>query len=88
MVHQENEKTAAGSKEIYQPPHVVKINDLRSGAGDCRAGSGDSCWCMVTGNGAAQRCESGNGVMQECNVGNSAFGWCGTNGNSAECNCD
>ena len=51
------------TRTIYVAPCVVKINDLKQGAGLCSTGSGDSGYCNNNGNSAA-----GDG----CGLGNSA----------------
>jgi hypothetical protein len=76
MVRQENEKTAAGSQEIYQPPRVVKISDLKQGEGLCSSGSGDAGCCNNTGNSAVQGCSQGNSTTGHCFPGNSAVPVC------------
>ena len=77
MVHQENKKTAAGLQEIYQPPRVVKISDLKSGSGGslCSNGSGDY-GCCEDGHTPGVGCTSGNSTTGHCFTGNSATPVC------------
>ena len=53
------------SGALYTPPRVVRISDLRQGAGgsSCESGSGDVGTCS-TGNNAVGFCEAnGNGFV-------------------------
>jgi hypothetical protein len=66
------------SRAVYTPPCVVRISDLKKGAGDCRTGSGDAGVCN-TGNSATDL---------GCGTGNSAGGEnCIGTGSSASPNC-
>jgi len=53
------------SRELYTPPCVVRINDLRQGEGQggsyCESGSGDLVGCYTHGNNAGNFCANGNG---------------------------
>jgi hypothetical protein len=65
---------ACDSRAVYSPPCVVKINDLKLGAGKCDpSGSGDSEYCGTTGNSAAGLgCCTGNNASNGCWSGSSA----------------
>ena len=78
MAHPDGRKNTAGSQDVYQPPRIVKISDLRSGDGLCFPGSGDTQCCINTGNSATPGCH---------NTGNSANGSC-VSGISAACPTD
>ena len=62
------------SRAVYTPPCVVRIGNLKQGAGLCvSTGSGDGEGCVPTGNVAAGRgCVPGNvATGQGCNPGSS-----------------
>jgi hypothetical protein len=52
-------KDVVEKRDVYVPPCVVKISDLKQGAGECGSGSGDANDCC-TGNSAADTCIPGN----------------------------
>jgi len=61
------------SRAVYTPPCVVRINDLKQGAGACQqTGSGDAYGCVGTGNSAAGAgCSTGNSArVGGCKPGN------------------
>jgi hypothetical protein len=59
-----NVKDAVDERDVYTPPCVVRIRDLKKGAGQkfesCETGSGDSGDCC-TGNHPSLGCFTGNG---------------------------
>lgn len=57
------ETNVSDSRAIYTPPVVVRISDLKQGAGICESmGSGDTVYCSPAGNQATgQGCEDGRG---------------------------
>ena len=59
------ENGISDSRAVYTPPVVVRISDLKQGAGVCATGSGDAAECNPTGNAA-----SGSGCV---GTGNSAL---------------
>jgi hypothetical protein len=62
-----SEKETVEKRDVYAPPCVVKISDLKQGAGICHPGSGDSGCCWTNGNNASDICSAnGNGVY--CNT--------------------
>ena len=75
------ENGVSDSRAVYTPPVVVRINEMKQGAGRCvTTGSGDTEIC---GTG-----QSASGAGRNCGTGNSAIGGCGGNGNSATGTCD
>lgn len=65
------ETGVSDSRAVYTPPCVVRISDLKHGAGDCTpAGSGDSEICS-TGHvaSAVGGCIPGNDAFGQCSVG-------------------
>ena len=44
------------SRVVYTPPCVVRIGDLKQGAGTCQSGSGDSGTCLTYGHSAGDGC--------------------------------
>jgi hypothetical protein len=62
------ESGVGDSREVYTPPCVVRISDLKQGAGICTpTGSGDIGDCC-TGNNPGAVCGTGNG-QQICPMG-------------------
>ena len=63
-------KDVADARATYVAPRVIKMEDLKQGAGDCTSGSGDSAYCA-----------NGNSTQNgDCHDGNNATnGFC-TNG--------
>jgi len=62
------------SRAVYTPPVVVRIGDLKEGAGICATqGSGDSQGCAPSGSRA---------VSTGCNSGNVAGGICSGTGSN------
>jgi hypothetical protein len=52
---------ALSEKKSYEPPRAMRLGEMRSGAGDCESGSGDSLACFQSGNSALSGCfGSGN----------------------------
>ena len=76
MVKMANVGDAVDERDVYTPPCVVRISDLKQGAGDgyCEKGSGDAHECF-TGNSASVCCfNNGNSPNGFCtNVGNGYF---------------
>jgi hypothetical protein len=69
-------KDALDERDVYYPPSVVRICDLKRGEGDhgCDpTGSGDATWCQ-TGNSAGGPCKDGNSATGSdaggCEAGN------------------
>jgi hypothetical protein len=63
------------SRAVYTPPCVVKIHDLKQGAGQsiCDTGSGDSLVCGSGNSAGVDGCCTGNNATTGCyGVGNSA----------------
>ena len=62
------ENGVSDSRAVYTPPVVVRISDLKQGAGLCvSTGSGDSGVCDAYGNTAGSNCTSnGNGASGAC----------------------
>jgi hypothetical protein len=53
-------------RDVYTPPCVVRISDLKQGNGQhiCESGSGDTLCCFASGNSANDFCSgNGNGVI-------------------------
>jgi hypothetical protein len=78
-----SKETGVGdSRAVYTPPVVVRINDLKQGAGLCAStGSGDAAECRANGNTAAP----GPGGLRGCiGNGNSAYNcnWTGSGGHA------
>ena len=68
-----NVKDAVDERDVYTPPCVVRISDLKQGEGDCTpTGSGDTAAC-ITGNSATDH---------GCSQGNNAFGSCDNYGSN------
>jgi len=69
-----SEKTSVSdARELYSPPCVVRISDLRQGEGlppPCISGSGNAGGC-ATGNAAGDGCATGNTADGGCDIGNS-----------------
>ena len=67
-----NVKDAVDERDVYTPPCVVKISDIKRGEGQhaCQTGSGDTEYCYP-GNSALNCCDKN---------GNSATGICNNNG--------
>ena len=59
------EKGVGDSRAVYTPPCVVRISDLKEGAGLCAPGSGDSGECYPNGNSAGTGCYDGNTARGE-----------------------
>jgi len=58
-----SEKTGECDKRaLYTSPCVVKISDLKQGAGTCSDGSNDTDHCL-SGNTPGMDCDSGSGVI-------------------------
>jgi hypothetical protein len=58
---------AVDSRDVYTPPRVVKISDLKQGAGDCTPGSGDSGDCLPGNNPSGICYQTGSGdVVSGC----------------------
>ena len=59
------EKTSiCDERALYTPPCVVKISDLKQGAGTCQSGSGDAAECC-NGNNPGTICSTGNGDIPQ-----------------------
>jgi len=73
------ENSVGDSRVVYTPPCVVKISDLKQGAGSCATGSGDADGCKTYGNSAR--------INAGCGYGNDASGYnCNPTGSQAEVN--
>jgi hypothetical protein len=63
---------AVDERDVYTPPCIVRISDLKQGAGQktgyCDTGSGDSGDCC-TGIGAGIGCYNGNSPGTACSQG-------------------
>ena len=73
MVHKQD---VADVRAIYVAPRVVKISDLKQGAGLCASnGSGDDGYCNNNGNSAfGDGCGLGNSALHCASAGSSAIG--------------
>ena len=79
------ETGVSDSRAVYTPPCVVRISDLKQGAGLCATGSGDSDRCYANGSAASG---TGQGCFSNGNNAHPSSGGCSGNGNSATPQCD
>jgi hypothetical protein len=71
--------SAVDARDTYTPPCVVKMTDLKQGAGDCTSGSGDTvCHNGNLATGFPGGCCTGNSATHDCVNGNSPSGGCHT----------
>jgi hypothetical protein len=65
------------TKPSYQTPTVMRLGDVRRGAGTCTAGSGDVTICDVGTSASGIGCWSGPAATGwSCNVGDAASWTC------------
>ena len=75
------------SQPKYTPPRVMRLGEVRAGAGlclapgsgdatDCAAGNNAGDWCLAPGSTAATSCDTpGNSAITDCwGAGNAATG--------------
>jgi hypothetical protein len=59
-IKKESGSECLNEKKSYEPPRAMRLGEMKSGAGDCESGSGDSV-CFESGNSASSGCyASGN----------------------------
>jgi hypothetical protein len=81
MAKMAGKKDIADVRAVYVAPRLVKISELKQGAGLCRTGSGDNA-CSTGNTASTGGCCDGNNDAGWCNPTGNSANICGTNGSS------